>query len=404
MSRIRATQTTQGRNPGARLLRWAGRLALTLAILGVVWAALYVLPSTFVGPGTDLDAGERAEALMNERRTLITLLVGVGAGIGLYYTAKRHELDRDANRTDRYTKAVEQLGHLSIHIRLGGVYALERTARDSPADGQTITDVLSAFVREETKSVTGAAADPALAKGQHPARRTDVAATLGVLGRLPLANYRASLELANLSGANLRNADLKEADLTEAKLTEAKLWGADLTKADLTGADLAGADLYDADLTKAQLWDADLTKAHLRAADLRGAQVVNANLTGATLVVADLTGAFLLKADLSGADLTEANLSGADLTEAKLSGASLTFAILVEANLTGADLTKADLTEANLAGADLTKAILVDADLRGADLTGADLRGAILVDADLRGADLTGAIGLDAATGSQSQG
>ncbi|MGH3218423.1 MAG: hypothetical protein ACRDPY_06785 [Streptosporangiaceae bacterium] len=33
--------------------------------------------------------------------------------------------------TDRYTKAIEQLGHDKLDVRIGGIYALERIARDS---------------------------------------------------------------------------------------------------------------------------------------------------------------------------------------------------------------------------------------------------------------------------------
>jgi hypothetical protein len=32
--------------------------------------------------------------------------------------------------TDRYTKAIEQLGSDRLDVRIGGIYALERVARD----------------------------------------------------------------------------------------------------------------------------------------------------------------------------------------------------------------------------------------------------------------------------------
>ena len=57
--------------------------------------------------------------------------------------------------TDRYTKAIEQLGKLdgdkpNIEIRLGAIYALERIARDSPRDHWTIMEVLTAYVRQNS--------------------------------------------------------------------------------------------------------------------------------------------------------------------------------------------------------------------------------------------------------------
>ncbi len=50
--------------------------------------------------------------------------------------------------TDRYTKAIEQIGSAKLDVRIGGSYALERVARDSARGHPTIMEVLAAFVRE----------------------------------------------------------------------------------------------------------------------------------------------------------------------------------------------------------------------------------------------------------------
>ena len=52
--------------------------------------------------------------------------------------------------TDRYTKAIEQLGSNKLDVRIGGIYALERVARDSARDHPTVMEVLSAFIREHS--------------------------------------------------------------------------------------------------------------------------------------------------------------------------------------------------------------------------------------------------------------
>jgi hypothetical protein len=54
----------------------------------------------------------------------------------------RRTLDatRDGQIADRYTKAVEQLGSTTIDVTIGGIYALERIARDSPRDHPTVMD------------------------------------------------------------------------------------------------------------------------------------------------------------------------------------------------------------------------------------------------------------------------
>ena len=49
--------------------------------------------------------------------------------------------------TDRYTKAIEQLGSEKLDVCIGGIYALERVARDSTRDHPTLMEVLTAFIR-----------------------------------------------------------------------------------------------------------------------------------------------------------------------------------------------------------------------------------------------------------------
>ena len=53
---------------------------------------------------------------------------------------------REGQITDRFTRAVEQLGSDKLEVRLGGIFALERIAKDSEPDRWAITDTLVAFV------------------------------------------------------------------------------------------------------------------------------------------------------------------------------------------------------------------------------------------------------------------
>lgn len=129
--------------------------------------------------------------------------------------------------TDRYTKAIGQVGDDKLDIRLGGIYALERLAVDSQRDHSTVVEVLSAFVRERSRQ--GGAEKPPIAclrskdDSPFPCPTTDVQAALTVLGRLP--------ERDGISRGDLSCAYLVGADLSEANLAEANLRGADLTEA-----------------------------------------------------------------------------------------------------------------------------------------------------------------------------
>ena len=86
----------------------------------------------------------------------------MGAGVGLAYTARTYRLSREGHLTDRYTKAVEQLGSDKIEVRLGGIYALERLMRDSSTDQPTIVEVLAAYIRRHAPRTTPAPVAPAL--------------------------------------------------------------------------------------------------------------------------------------------------------------------------------------------------------------------------------------------------
>jgi uncharacterized protein YjbI with pentapeptide repeats len=247
------------------------------------------------------------------------------------------ELTEQGQVTDRYSKAIEQLGSGNLSVCIGGIYALERIARDSPRDHPTIMEVLAAFIREESRELWLPAEPGAEPPEREMGPKVQAAAT--VIGR---RNARHDSEPVNLNAAVLTGADLTRADLTRADLTGADLTGANLTRANLTDADLIGANL-----TRASLRDANLTNAKLIDAKLTDAKLAGANFTGAILGITGLEIAGLGTADLTNADLRYANL-----TRAKLIRANLT-----NANLTSADLTDADLIGANLTGANLSSSL-----------------------------------------------
>lgn len=66
-------------------------------------------------------------------------------------TLRAIEVTEQGQVTDRYTKAVGQLGDESSPVRVGGVYALERIGHDSVKDRTTIIYVLGAFIRERSR-------------------------------------------------------------------------------------------------------------------------------------------------------------------------------------------------------------------------------------------------------------
>jgi hypothetical protein len=82
--------------------------------------------------------GQRQTAVDADRSRIIQLGAGILAAGALVYTGLNFRLNREGHVTDRYTKAIEQLGSERLDVRLGAIYALERIMIDSGRDHPTI--------------------------------------------------------------------------------------------------------------------------------------------------------------------------------------------------------------------------------------------------------------------------
>ena len=285
-----------------RWVRWA-RLAsavvLVAAILLALWAVWVVIPRWTVPVASEADLRDvPAEAkwqvrdsrrkLRNDARaTLLQGLGGLAVLIGATVAYRQLRIAREGQVTERFTRAIDQLGHKNLDVRLGGIYALERITVDSERDRSTIVEVLTAFVR-------GHAPWPPTQDGQPPEDLAveditalqrwapDVQAALTVLSRREPA-FGPQLDL--------RNTDLRGANLRRAYLEDALLEGARLQKANLSHAQLRAAHLEDAQLQRALLHGARLRSTWLDNANLEGAQLHGAKLYLASLDHVQLQGA-----------------------------------------------------------------------------------------------------------------
>lgn len=192
-------------------------LGLVLAIFGL---AVYLIASSNVSSGA-------------------ALLTGDLVAVGTYRTIR---VTREGQITDRMTKAVEQLAarrddsHEPDEVLvLGGIYALERIARESDHDYGSIMEILTAYIRTRVDRTHGTAPREA---ATFP---NDVQAALAVLGRRRKAPWGFRNLRLDLTNTYLRAAKLPEAELSRALLTNADLSGADLKCAKLSGAELSTA-------------------------------------------------------------------------------------------------------------------------------------------------------------------
>jgi hypothetical protein len=322
-----------------RWFTWA--LAGILGVAAIGYTALKLTPDWFADdrlpllpcpPASDEDFTaclDAAQARADDRRAVTTatlaILAGTVAVIGAIFTGLSYKLNSSGQITDRFTRAIDQLGNPALEVRIGGIYALERIARDSEPDQQPVVEALTAYVREHApwpptpataayppspqtadvsveavrsleRIATGAqipttssslpaptTAGPEGLPAQSPG---DVQAAIAVLGRrkteresgwvrpnltrtdlrgIRLVGYKvAQFGATNFAGACLDGAQFYMADFSEANLAGSSLKGARSATMIFASANLVGADLSDADLGSVDFSYADLSGANLQ--------------------------------------------------------------------------------------------------------------------------------------------
>jgi len=212
---------------------------------------------------------------------------------------KNQEIAVEGQITERFTRAIEHLGSSIPEVRLGGIYALERIAKDSEKDHWTIMEILISYIKTNS---------PITAKNQNNVHwrfdkiTPDVQAVLTVLGRRHKKHEKEG-EIIDLRYTYLPNADLKNADLQNAIFWQAVLNGADFKGANLEGASM-GAELKNAWFSGANLKNANFSKA-----DLEGAYFGSANLAGVHFGRANLKNASFFRPNLEGVCFNDADLT-----------------------------------------------------------------------------------------------
>jgi hypothetical protein len=303
---------------------------LLLLLLWLLWLRKYLEWQNV----RTLEIEKRVGIKIEFIKTAAQILGGVIFLITIFIAWANLEVSQEKYKTDLFVQAIKQLGDEKLEVRLGGIYALERIARDSEKDHGPIMEVLTAFVRlhapwppekpAEAKEQPAASGKP-VPNGKKPEikpapefkPRADIQAILTVLGRRANTYGKGEAQRLNLYQTDMRGTDLHEAHLEGAIISGAHLERAELRYVHLEGAYLWEAHLEEADLKEAHLERADLMAAYLERADLKRAHLEGAKLDGAHLEKADLMEAHMERAYLSSAHLEKTDLMGADLREAK---------------------------------------------------------------------------------------
>jgi hypothetical protein len=254
-------------------------IALTLSAIILAILILWIVPKIQVR-SLGLTGLERFKIENEARKVIAEIIGGSVVLIGLFFTwqtvkstGDNLKVSQEGQITERFIKAIEQLGKTdagkdsNLVIHLGGIWSLERIARDSEKDYWPIMEILTTYVRQHAAWKEEREINEPL-----PPER-DIQAILTVLGRR-IRSYRNGED---------HQLDLTGTDLRRAILNNANFNGIDLSGARLYKARMQGIHLQEADLTGANLTEAMLDQAHLEGADFTGVTLDKATLTGANL-------------------------------------------------------------------------------------------------------------------------
>lgn len=137
-------------------------LIIGFIILGLIWWFLPMLAVYQFSSG--ITVSEMATLENQYRVTLTQAFSGIAILYGVYLswkiiniaednlkaTQKSLEISKQEQITERFTRAVDQLGREKLEIRLGGIYALEKIASKSEEYYSPVIEVLTAYIRKNS--------------------------------------------------------------------------------------------------------------------------------------------------------------------------------------------------------------------------------------------------------------
>lgn len=241
---------------------------------------------------------EKANLINQYRTTLIQLIAtfaqifgGIAVGIGIIFAWGNFITAKEGQITERFTRAIDQLGSQNLEIRLGGIVSLERISNESNKDHWSIMEILAAYVRNNS-SVYAVRNKNVIPISMDIQAEESTKNRISDTRRLPV-DIQKSLTI--IGSHNTYTKPNIQKIFFALDLRDTYLQWAILSKADFELIDLMGA---------------DLKNALLREVNLKGAFLVGANFQGAILQGANLQGVNLQGAILQGANLQGANLKG----------------------------------------------------------------------------------------------
>lgn len=270
-------------------------------------------------------------------------------------------LPEGAAEVDYGQWTVEEETLPNLEVRLGAIYALERIAQDSERDHIPIMETLCAYIRENAP-VKGAAVND-----QNPFPSLPPYEAMGnvELAAQALSYYEAGIKQrteklqAWVSKLNPPPADIQAAVTVLGRRPIERIEYESHSKNKLGFADVR----FRLDLRNTNLQKADLTSARLD-----NVLLSNANLEGIILLQANLT-----NADFSKSRMEKSDLRGAIVRNAKFFGTHLEGAVFSESEISKSFFTKSNIQKTNFSNTHIDRSLFSSAQMEWSVFTNATI-------------------------------
>jgi hypothetical protein len=265
-------------------LAWMFVPRTLLLIAGIVVVAVLAIAALWLLPKRQVrnvpDNCDKATLENEARKTIAQILGGAAVFLTLYFTAQQVFVTQEAQITDRFTRATDQLGSKKVEVRIGGIYAFRRIAMDSEDDYFPVVGILSTFVREKApREKSEEKYPPEVLQEEEPAFfdpseqvPADIAAVFESLADLSKSRddpIYIDLHGANLEGATLTSGNFTNANLFNTNLQYASFFGTSLPKTSFVESNLRAANFAYANLREADFYNDQVKDANFCGADLR---------------------------------------------------------------------------------------------------------------------------------------
>jgi len=220
----------------------ANTIVFFLAVLFILLCTLFLPTSTdtvtiTTGPDSAVISTTKT-SVEHGWQDVFSLYIKIVGGLAVLFAGyigwKRIEVSQEGQITERFTRAIEQLGSDKLAIRLGGLYAFQRIEIDSPKDRLNIFKILLAYLHECADS----------SKFIYEEAPLEVITTLEIIGKINGKFNRSAEDIwYDISSLNLKNMIIHSIDLSLISFFGVDFTGSSFICCNMEGCSFHGCDL-----------------------------------------------------------------------------------------------------------------------------------------------------------------